>query len=340
MSDSISKIAVLQHKPHGIPASDYVDALRERLPDVDVILAATPAERRAAVAEVPVVTSNDLDPALLAAVDDAAENDGTTDAGVGGDDAAAGMRLFACTYAGVDHLPMDALRERDVAVTNASGVHGPNVAEHVVGWLLTMVRRLDEGLRRQDRREWRHFQAAGELQGSTVTVVGLGSLGEAIVERLAGFGVETVGARYTPEKGGPTDEVIGYGDLPEVLPRTDHLVLACPLTDATRGVVDGAALDLLGPDATLVNVARGPVVDTDALVETLRRNKLHAAALDVTDPEPLPEDHPLWTLENVLLTPHVAGHTPHYFERCADILAENVRRVEETGAFADLRNEV
>jgi phosphoglycerate dehydrogenase-like enzyme len=320
MSPNISEIAVLHHKPHGLSPTEYVDALRERLPNVAVTLASTPAERRAAVADAPVVTSNDLDADLL--------------------DRADGLELFACTYAGVDHLPLEALRERDVAVTNASGVHGPNVAEHVVGWLLTMVRRLDEGLRRQGRREWSHFQAAGELQDSTVTVVGLGAIGEAIVERLAGFGVETVGVRYTPEKGGPTDEVVGYDDLPEVLPRTDHLVLACPLTDATRGLVDGTALELLPPEATLVNVARGPVVETEALVETLRRNRLHAAALDVTDPEPLPEDHPLWTLENVLLTPHNAGHTPRYFERCADILAENVRQVNETGSFADLRNEV
>jgi phosphoglycerate dehydrogenase-like enzyme len=320
MSNAISELSVLQHKPHGMPATEYADALRERLPDVTVTLAATPDERRRAVADAPVVTSNDLDAELLEAADD--------------------LGLFACTYAGVDHLPLEALRERDVAVTNASGVHGPNVAEHVIGWLLAMVRRLDEGWRRQERREWAHFQAAGELQGSTVTVVGLGAIGEAIVERLAGFGVETVGVRYTPGKGGPTDEVVGYDDLPAVLPRTDHLVLACPLTDETRGLVDAAALDLLPPDATLVNVARGPVVETDALVETLRRNGLHAAALDVTDPEPLPEDHPLWTLENVLLTPHTAGHTPHYFERCADILSENVRRVNESGAFEGLRNEV
>jgi phosphoglycerate dehydrogenase-like enzyme len=320
MPDRIEEISVLQHKPHGIPATEYVDALHERLPGVDVTLARTPAEQRRAVAEAAVVTSNRLDADLLAA--------------------AGGLRLFACTYAGVDHLPMDALRERGVAVTNASGVHGPNVAEHVVGWLLTMVRRLDEGWRRQQRREWSHFQAAGELQGSTVTVVGLGAIGEAIVGRLQGFGVETVGVRHSPGKGGPTDEVVGYDGLSAVLPRTDHLVLACPLTDRTRGLVDDDTLTLLGPDATLVNVARGPVVDTAALVETLRRNRLAAAALDVTDPEPLPEDHPLWTLEDVLITPHNAGHTPRYFERCADILAENVRRVEETGAFDGLRNGV
>lgn len=320
MPDRIEEISVLQHEPHGIPATEYVDALNERLPEVDVTLARTPAEQRRAVAEAAVVTSDRLDADLLAA--------------------AGGLKLFACTYAGVDHLPMDALRERGVAVTNASGVHGPNVAEHVVGWLLTMVRRLDEGWRRQQRREWSHFQAAGEFQGSTVTVVGLGAIGEAIVERLQGFGVETVGVRHSPGKGGPTDEVVGYDGLSAVLPRTDHLVLACPLTDRTRGLVDDGALALLGPDATLVNVARGPVVDTAALVGTLRRNRLAAAALDVTDPEPLPEDHPLWTLEDVLITPHNAGHTPRYFERCADILAENVRRVEETGAFDGLRNGV
>ena len=320
MAGAIEKISVLQHEPHGLDPATYADALRERLPDVEVVLAATPDERRAAVADATVVTSNDVDASLL--------------------DEATDLRLFACTYAGVDHLPMDAFEERGVTVTNASGVHGPNVAEHVLGWLLMLTRRLDEGLRRQQRREWSHFRAAGELQGSTVTVVGLGAIGEAIVDRLAGFGVETVGVRYSPGKGGPTDEVVGYDDLPDVLPRTDHLVLACPLTDATRGLVDGTALDLLPPDATLVNVARGPVVETDALVETLRRNRLRAAALDVTDPEPLPEDHPLWTLEKVLLTPHNAGHTPRYFERCADILAENVRRAEETGSFTDLRNEV
>jgi len=320
MSRDISKIAVFHHKPHGLHVEDYVAAIRERVPDVEVVLAATPAERRDAVADAPVVTSNNLDPSVLAAADD--------------------LRLFACTYAGVDHLPMETLRERGVAVTNASGVHGPNVAEHVIGWLLTMVRRLDEGWRRQQRREWRHFQAAGELQGSTVTVVGLGSLGQAITERLAGFGVETVGVRHTPAKGGPTDEVVGYDALESVLPRTDHLVLACPLTDETRGLVDADALGLLPPEATLTNIARGAVVDTDALVTALRKSHLKAAALDVTDPEPLPEEHPLWTLENALVTPHCAGYTPHYFERCADILAENVRRVRETGTFADLRNEV
>lgn len=206
--------------------------------------------------------------------------------------------------------------------------------------MLTFARRLDEGRRRQRRREWRRFQSFTELAGSTVTVVGLGSIGETLVERFEGFDVDTVGVRYSPEKGGPTDEVVGYDDLPEVLPGTDVLVLACPLTETTEGLIGEGELDALPTDAIVVNAARGGVIDTPALVDALRSNALHGAALDVTDPEPLPSDHDLWGFENVFLTPHVAGHTPKYWERRADILVENLERVDETGEYDGLRNQV
>jgi phosphoglycerate dehydrogenase-like enzyme len=315
-------VVVLNQATHGMPASDYLAELRERLPGYDVRLGRTPAEERALVEGAPVVTGVGIDEDLLAAADD--------------------LRLFACASAGVGHLPMARLEERGVAVTNGSGVHGPNIAEHVLGWVLTFLRRLDEGRRRQQRREWRHFQSVGELRGSTVTVVGLGAIGRALVRRLDGFGVETIGVRYTPSKGGPTDRVVGFERdvLHDALAETDVLVLATPLTDATRGLIGEEALRTLPTDAILVNVARGPVVDTDALVGALRRNGLHGAALDVTDPEPLPEDHPLWGFENVFLTPHVSGHTPHYWERVADVLARNLETVERTGDYADLENQV
>lgn len=313
-------VAVLDHDAHGIPAADYAEILRRRLPDREVRLAATPDERERSLREATVVAGKRIDAEAVAT----AEN----------------LRLFACNAAGVDHLPLDALAERGVAVTNASGVHGPNVAEHVLGWVLTFARRLDEGRRRQERREWRRFRSFTELAGSTVAVVGLGAIGEAVVERFEGFDVETIGARYSPEKGGPTDEVVGYGDLAEALPRTDVLVLACPLTETTEGLIGEAELDALPTDAIVVNVARGGVVDTPALTDALRSNALHGAALDVTDPEPLPSDHDLWGFENVFLTPHVAGHTPRYWERRADILVENLERVAETGEYDGLRNQI
>jgi len=313
-------VAVLDHDAHGIPAAEYAAILRRRLPDYTVRLASTPEERRDLLAEATVVAGKEIRAEDL--------------------ERAANLRLFACNTAGVDHLPLDDLAERGVAVTNAAGVHGPNVAEHVLGWVLTFARRLDEGQRRQQRREWRRFQSFTELAGSTVTVVGLGAIGEAVVQRFEGFDVDTVGVRHTVSKGGPTDEVVGYGDLLDVLPETDVLVLACPLTETTEGLVGEAELDALPTDAIVVNVARGGVVDTEALVAALRANQIHGAGLDVTDPEPLPGDHDLWGFENVFLTPHVAGHTPNYWERRADILVENLALAAETGEYRDLRNQV
>ncbi|MDZ5811082.1 D-2-hydroxyacid dehydrogenase [Halorubrum sp. AD140] len=313
-------VAVLDHDAHGIPAADYAEILDRRLPDRDVRLATTPDEHRRYLREATVVAGKYVDAEEVRAAED--------------------LRLFACNAAGVDHLPLDALAERGVAVTNASGVHGPGIAEHVLGWVLTFARRLDEGRRRQRRREWRRFQSFTELAGSTVTVVGLGSIGEAVVERFRGFDVDTIGVRHTVAKGGPTDEVIGYDGLPDALPRTDVLVLACPLTETTEGLIGESELDALPTDAVVVNVARGGVIDTPALVDALRANALHGAALDVTDPEPLPSDHDLWGFENVFVTPHVAGHTPKYWERCADILVENLERVAETGEYDGLKNQV
>jgi phosphoglycerate dehydrogenase-like enzyme len=316
-----NRIVVLNQPAHGRPASEYAAELRARLPECDVSLPLTENARRAAVRDAPIVTGLRLEADLLAAADR--------------------LRLFAAASAGIGHLPLAALRERDVAVTNAAGVHGPNIAEQVLGWLLGFARRLDEGWRRERRSLWQHYEA-GEFQGSTVTVVGLGAIGEAVVERLDGFGVDTIGARYSPEKGGPTDEVVGFEDdtaFHGALARSDYVVLATPLSEATRGLVGEPELAALPTDAVVVNVGRGPVVDTDALVDAVRGSKLGGAALDVTDPEPLPADHPLWEFDSVRITPHNAGSTPEYWARTADILAENVERIAESGRYDDLRNQ-
>ncbi|GGL38887.1 phosphoglycerate dehydrogenase [Halarchaeum grantii] len=314
-------VLVLREGTHGMPMSEYAAAIRERRPDDDVVLARTRDEERELIADADVVTGGGLGRDLLERAD--------------------GLALFAAISAGYEHLPLDDITARGAVVTNASGVHVPNMAEQVLGNLLVFARRLDEGWRRQQVPRWEHYQA-GELKDSTVTVVGLGAIGQGIVARLEPFGVETVGVRYSPEKGGPTDEVVGFDGpgFEAALARTDYLVLACPLTDTTEGLVDDAAFGTLPPDAVLVNVARGGVVETDALLRALRKNELRGAALDVTDPEPLPEDHPLWAFENVHVTPHMAGSTPEYYERCADILARNLERVDETGDYAGLENAV
>ncbi len=314
-------VLVLRRGTHGMPIDDYAEALRERLPSASIRIARTPEAERSMIESVSVVTGLQIDEPLLSAANE--------------------LELFACMYSGTGHLPFDRLEAAGVAVTNAAGVHGPNIAEHVIGAILHFVRRFDEGNRRQRRREWRHYRAH-ELEGSTVTVVGLGEIGRATLSRLEEFGVERIGVRYTPEKGGPADTVVGFDEsaFHDVLARTEYLVLACPLTDETRGLIDRAAFETLPPDAVLVNVSRGPVVDTEALVAALRSNQMRGASLDVTDPEPLPEDHPLWTLSNVQLTPHNAGHTPAYYDRLADIVAANVEELRDSGSAENLTNRV
>jgi phosphoglycerate dehydrogenase-like enzyme len=302
-------IVVLREGTEGLSMESYAEALRERLPDRTVVHARTPKMERELVADARVVTGITVDESLLARADR--------------------LELFACTFAGTGHVPMDALAERGVAVTNAGGIHAPGIAEQAVGNMLVFARRLHEGWRRKQRSEWRHFQS-GELTGSTVTVIGLGSIGQTVTQRLQGFDVETIGVRYTPEKGGPTDEVVGFDEdaIHDALSRSRYVVVACPLTEATRGLIGKSEFATMPTDAVLVNTARGPIVDTDALVAALQSNKIRGAALDVTDPEPLPADHPLWDLENCLITPHTGGHTPLHWDRLADIVAENVERLE------------
>lgn len=287
----------------------YAEHLEKRLPDWTVKHARTPGEEREYIKRARVVTGVSIDERLL--------------------DRAKHLELFACTFAGTDHLPIAQLTERGVTITNASGIHAPGIAEQILGNILVFARRLHEGWRRKQNREWRHFQSS-ELTGSTVTIIGLGSIGQELVTRLAGMGVETIGVRYTPEKGGPTDDVIGFEPDPlhEALARTDYLVIACPLKETTRGLVDADVFATLPPNATVINVARGPIVVTEDLVTALQKNSIRGAALDVTDPEPLPEDHPLWTLENCLITPHTGGHTPQHWPRLADIVSENLRRLD------------
>ncbi|QGN06576.1 D-2-hydroxyacid dehydrogenase [Halorhabdus sp. CBA1104] len=313
-------VLVLREKPHGLPGQKYAAALQERLGEVATVQAAqTPAQEREAIATAPIVSGGHFDESLLADAD--------------------ALDYFACMYAGYDHLPLEGMAERDIAVTNAAGVHGPNIAEHVLGSFLAFARRFFQARRQQRNHEWRGFQSR-ELAGSRVAIVGMGAIGQAITERLQGFDVTTVGVRYTPEKGGPTDEVYGFAEIHQALAGAEYVAIATPLTEQTRGLIGAEELQTLPPSAVLVNVARGPIVETDALVDALRANHLRGAALDVTEPEPLPNDHPLWDFENVFITPHTSGHTPDYYERLADIVAPNVESVLQENSPESLRNRV
>lgn len=227
------------------------------------------------------------------------------------------LRVIQTLSAGVDWLVG---RVPDhVMVCNARGVYDAPLAEWVVGAILAMQRGLVQSRDAQARSEWDAIEPP-ELSARHVVILGLGSIGTAISDRLRPFGVEVIGVGRTARDG-----VRGLADLDEVLRDAEILVNILPLTGETRGLLDARRLKLLPDGALVVNAGRGRTIDTDALVEELRTGRIRAA-LDVTDPEPLPPDHPLWGLPNVLITPHMAGDSPASTIRAFALAGDQVRR--------------
>ena len=206
-----------------------------------------------------------------------------------------------------------------VALSTCRGAHGGSTAEWVVAVLLSFYRHLPYFLDAQRDRRWA-FQVTDTLQDKRVLIVGAGDLGHQLARRLAPFDVTTTIVGRTARDG-----VHGEDELPTLLGSHDAVVLVVPLTSDTTGMVDAKFLSRMADGAILVNAARGPVVDTDALVAELRTGRLRAA-LDVTDPEPLPADHPLWSFDGLLLTPHVAGSCTGREKRAYGVAAAEVAR--------------
>ncbi|MEV4091921.1 2-hydroxyacid dehydrogenase [Streptosporangium saharense] len=228
-----------------------------------------------------------------------------------------GLRLLQTVTAGVDayrpHLP------EGVVLCNARGVHDAGTAEWAVGAMIAVLREFPGFVAAQERGEWTYHHT-GVLADSTVLIVGYGSIGQALERRLDGFEVDVVRVARTAREG-----VHGQDELPELLPKADVVVLLVPATPTTTGLVDAAFLAAMKDGALLVNAARGGVVDTDALLAELERGRL-VAALDVTDPEPLPAGHPLWSAPGVFITPHVAGSSPASGRRLLRLLRSQLLR--------------
>jgi phosphoglycerate dehydrogenase-like enzyme len=214
----------------------------------------------------------------------------------------------------LDHLPAG------VTLCNAGGVHDDSTAELALALVLAAQRGLPDFVRAQDRHEWAHA-ARPSLADRRVVVVGHGGVGRAVLARLAPFGCQVTAVARSAR-----DRVAGVEMLPSLLPSAEVVVLAVPLTPATRGLVDAAFLAALPDGALLVNVSRGPVVDTRALVAELRSGRLRAA-LDVTDPEPLPPGHPLWDCPGLLLSPHVGGDSTAFAPRAYRLVVDQLARL-------------
>ena len=233
-----------------------------------------------------------------------------------------GLRAVQLLSAGADvwigRLPAH------VELCDARGVHDKPVAEWVLGAAIGAFRRFPDFVRAQSREDWANvaFTPTAELTGARVLIVGAGSIGHAIEAHMAPFGATVTRVARSAR---PAEQVHAVGELPSLLPYADVVVLVVPLTEQTRGLVDGGFLSAMADGALLVNAARGPVVDTAALITELSTGRI-SAALDVTDPEPLPSGHPLWHLPNAFLTPHTGGAVRGLLPRAYGLVGDQLRR--------------
>ncbi len=232
------------------------------------------------------------------------------------------LRVLQTQTAGVDVV--QAHRPEQVTLCNARGVHDASTAELAVTLLLASLRGIPDFVRAQDEGRWA-YEPRRALADHTVLLVGYGSIGAALERRLEPFECHLLRVARTPRDTTGAQQVHGLDELPALLPQADAVVLAVPLTDDTRGLVDARFLAAMRDHAVLVNVSRGPVVDTAALLDQTRSGRLFAA-LDVTDPEPLPPGHPLWSSPGVLISPHVGGATTAMQPRLRALLRDQLRR--------------
>lgn len=240
--------------------------------------------------------------------------------------AASPLRLLLLPSAGYEeYLTPELAAREDLVVCNAGGAYSEGVAEHCVAMMLALVRRLPEYLAAMPGRSWEHRHRHGRLAGSTVCVIGLGTLGSAIARRCAALGMRVVGVRQYPDRPCPNvSEVSGPDELCVAVAGADHVVGALPGGAATRGLISRAVFAAMKPGACFYNVGRGPSVDETTLVERLAGGHLAGAGLDVFATEPLPDDSPLWAMENVIVTPHMAGYTWDYADELCEVFAVNL----------------
>jgi phosphoglycerate dehydrogenase-like enzyme len=316
-------LIVLKHRFHLWTAPDwFLDRLRGEFPDVTFVNRRSYDGISADLREADVVVSWSLNAEQV--------------------EAAPRLRWIHSTAAAIHQLLIPEIVNSDIVITNGRGVHGPVVAEHVLALMFALAKRLPSALRFQQQRIWgqelmtKEQPPIRELRDSTIGIVGVGSIGGYVAKMASSIGARVIAVRAAPAKGvdwvasddpaRSRHEVYGSNDLHQVLAQSDFVVISAPVTDATTKLIDADALKAMRPDAYLINVARGALIDEGALVEALRKRQIGGAALDVFEEEPLPADSPLWEMENVIITPHQGGIAHKLWERQFMLFRENLRR--------------
>jgi phosphoglycerate dehydrogenase-like enzyme len=235
------------------------------------------------------------------------------------------LRWIQALGTGVDGIVDRPPFRKGVLVTNMHGLHGDSVPEAAIMLMLALARDLPRALRQRNARKWERYPSQ-LLKGKTVGIFGVGAIARSLAPKCRSFGMTVVGITSAPRAMEGFDRMVHRDDLESAVRELDFLVLLTPYTPETHGIVGAKMLAAMKPSAFLVNLARGGIVDEDALVGALREKRLAGAALDVFAAEPLPEDHPLWSMDNVIVTPHLGGFHDQYAEEALPTVVENFRK--------------
>ncbi len=234
-------------------------------------------------------------------------------------------------WVGVESIVSGLMAERDIVLTNGSGVNSANIAEHVIAMMLAFARNIPRFVRDQDRASWRGWDEAPtffELGHQRVLCLGTGDIGQEVARRLTAFGCELIGASRSGRDVPGFDTCVPFEHLDGELAKADHVVSSLPMTESTKAIFGRDQITAMKQGAYFYNVGRGGTVDQKALIEALQSGHLGGAGLDVTDPEPLPAESPLWAMKNVIITSHTSGNSPQALQRMADLTAEQLQRYQ------------
>jgi phosphoglycerate dehydrogenase-like enzyme len=305
-------VAAVHHPPVWTLPVAQVQRIAAALPDDVVQDARTPEERMRLFRDADVLLAFSL------SADEAA--------------AAERLRWIQSSAVGVAELLVPSLPSRGIVITNVRGVHSHMIAEHAIALVLALRRQLHIAAVRQTTRTWAQVEMmqahVPALAKSRLVVIGLGEIGSRVAALAAGLGMQVTGVRRQLDQPVPpgVDRVVGPDQLHDALATADAIVLAVPRTFETKAMIGAAEFAVMRPNALLVNVARGRLIDDDAMVDALEHGRLAGAGLDAFVREPLPDDHPLWRLPNVLITPHTAAFGADYWDGVVDLFLENVGR--------------
>ncbi|HCD07409.1 D-2-hydroxyacid dehydrogenase [Companilactobacillus crustorum] len=237
--------------------------------------------------------------------------------------------------AGVDALPLRQLADKGVILTNGSGANAINIAEQTLAYMLMFVRRMNLTARHQDAREWKQDDGYDEVYNKTVMIVGVGHIGTLIARYAKALGMKTIGVRRSNRPAEYIDEMIPMSEMKSRIGEVHFVVNVLPDTEETMGLFNQELFQAMSKKAYYINIGRGKTTNMEDLISALKNDEIAGSGLDVTTPEPLPSDSPLWDMENVIITPHDAGNSVHYSERAFDIFKRNLKSYVENGEVVE-----